>query len=107
MQEVSGAYSTDLNGVARLSSIGMAVNQGLHSFLRKSFAPQIQTIARRAETPDGYLSACCSRAAPDNGFGTRAIECQTGVAPDCVFPNMMIDCSCVCHSRFQNEVIGG
>ena len=107
MQEVSGAYLTDLNGVAQLSSIDMAMNQAQHSFLRKSFAPQIQTIARRAETPDGCLSACCSQGALASGFGARATECQTGVALDYGFANMMIDCSCVCHSRFQNEVIGG
>jgi len=53
MQEVSGAYSTDSNGVAQLPSIDMALNRGLHSFLRKSFAAQIQMIARRAETAHG------------------------------------------------------
>jgi hypothetical protein len=107
MQEVSGACLTDLNGVAQLSSIDKAMNQGLHSFLRKSFVPQIQMIARRAETPDGYLSVCCARAALDNGFGAHASECQTGVALDYGFANMLIDCSCVCHPRFQSEVIGG
>lgn len=61
MQEVSGAYLTDLNGVAQLSSIDIALNQGLHSFLRKSFPPQIQAIARRAETPDGYSPALRAR----------------------------------------------
>lgn len=33
MQEVSGAHLTDLDGVAPLSSIEMAANQGLHPFL--------------------------------------------------------------------------
>ena len=107
MQEVSGAYSTDLNGVAQLSSIEMAMNQGLHSFLRKSSAPQIQAIANRAETPDGYSSAVGSRALQANGFGVRTSQCQAGAAPDRDPANMMIDCACVCHPRFQNEVIGG
>ena len=100
MQEVSGAYSTDLNGVARLSSIDMATNQGLHSFLRKPFAPQTQVITRQAETPDGYLFVCCSHAPLVNVF-------QTAASLDYGFANMMIDCSCVCHPPFQNEVIGG
>jgi hypothetical protein len=107
MQEVSGAYFTDLNGVAQLSSIDMAMNQGRHSFLRKSFAPQNQTIARQAETPDGYSSARCSRAPLANGFGPRTSESQTGVTPDYYLANMLIDSLCVCHLRFQNEVIGG
>lgn len=107
MQEVSGMYSTDLNGVAPLSSIEMATNQGLHSFLRKSFVPQIQAIARRAETPGGCLSVPFPRASLANDFRARATKCQTGTAPDCGFGNMMIDCSCVCHLRFQSEVIGG
>jgi hypothetical protein len=107
MQEVSGAYPNDLIEVARLSSIDMVANHGPHSFFHKSFAPQIQLIARQAETPDGYLSAGCSRAAPGNGCGACAIEWQSAVAPDCGFANMMFDCSCVCHSPFQNEVIGG
>jgi hypothetical protein len=100
MQEVSGAYLTDPNGVAQLSSIDMATNQGLHFFLRKSFAPQTQVIIHRAETPDGYLSVCCSRAPLANGF-------QTAATLDYGFANMMISCLCVCHPRFQNEVIGG
>ena len=107
MQEVSGAYLTDLNGVAQLFSIDIALNQGLHSFLRKSFPPQIQAIARRAETPDGYSFALCSRAPLANGFGARAVACQTGATLDYGPANMMIDCSCVCHRWFQNEVIGG
>jgi len=107
MQEVSGAYSTNLNGVARLSSIDMAMNQGLHSFLRKSFAAQNQTIARQAETPDGYSLVRGSRALPANGFGVRAIERQAGAASDYDQVNMKIDWTCVCHLRFQNEVIGG
>jgi len=107
MQEVSGAYSTDLNGVAQLSSVDMAMNQGLHSFLRKSSTPQFQGIAHRAETPDGYSPACGSRAPQANGFGVRTIQCQADAARDRDQVNMMIDCTCVCHPRFQNEVIGG
>ena len=100
MQEVSGAYPTDLNGVARLSSIDMATNQGPHSFLRKSFAPKFQTIARQAETPDAYSPVCCLHAPLASGL-------QTAATLDYGFADMMIGCSCVCHSRFQNEVIGG
>ena len=105
MQEVSGAYLNDLNGVAQLSSIDIALNQGMYSFLRKSFAPQIQTIARRA---DVRLSVVRVRRWQMD-FEARATECQTGaaLALDYGFGNMMIDCSCVCHLRFQNEVIGG
>ena len=73
MQEVSGAYLTDLNGVAQLSSIDMAVNKGLHSFLRKTLTPQIQaytcSLERRAGT---HLL----RARPANGFSVRAIQRQ-------------------------------
>lgn len=100
MQGISGTYSTDLNGVARLSSIDMATNHGPHSFLRKSFTSQTPMIAHQAETPDGYLSACFSRGSRANGF-------QTGATLDYGFSNMMVGCSCVCHSWFQNEVIGG
>jgi hypothetical protein len=100
MQGFSGAYPTDLNGVARLSSVDMAANQGPHSFLRRSFAPQTQVIARQAETPDGHLSVCFPLGPVADGF-------QANAAPDCGFANMMSGCSCVCHSLFQNEVIGG
>jgi len=107
MQEVLGAYSTDLSRVAQLSSIDMATNQGPHSFLRKSFAPQIQTIARQAEAPDGYSPVRGSREPSANGFSARAIQGQAGAALDRDLANMLIDCSCVCHLSFQNEVIGG
>lgn len=84
MQAVSGAYLTDLSGVAQLPSIDMAMNQGLHSFLRKIFAPQIQMMAGSIERRRGVLG-CCSRAPLANGFGVRTIECQTGAALVCSF----------------------
>lgn len=107
MQEVLGAYSTDLGGVAQLSSIDMATNQGPHSFLRKSFDPQFQAIARPAFLPDGQSPVRGSRAPSANGFSARAIPGQASVAPVRDLANMMIDWSCVCHLSFQNEVIGG
>lgn len=98
MQEVLGDFYTDRNGVAQLSSIAMATNQRLHSFRRNSSAPQIQTTAR-ADAQGGLAST--------RGPRVRLGQRQERGAPDRGWLNMMFDCSCVCHSWFQNEVIGG
>lgn len=62
--------------------------------------------------PDGSLDrpstkrAMCIRyrAHPARGRCGRVAEGQRAA---CARQNMMIDCSCVCHWQFQNEVIGG
>lgn len=99
MQEVLGDFYTDRNGVAQLSSIATATNQRLHSFRRNSFTLQIPTAACDADAPNRFASARHRRA--------RVNLRQTGVARDRDLQNMLFGCLCVCHSRFQNEVIGG
>ncbi|MCX7146001.1 MAG: hypothetical protein NT042_07330 [Sulfuritalea sp.] len=99
MQEVLGDFYTDRNGVAQLSSIAMATNQRPHSFHRNSFTPQIPTTVRGADA--------LNRLASRRRRPVRANPRQTGVAQDRDFQNMLFGCLCVCHSRFQNEVIGG
>ena len=99
MQEVLGDFYTDRNGVAQLSSIAIATNQRPHSFHRNPFTSQIPTTACGADASSRLASARHRRA--------RVIPRQTGVARDRDFQNMLFSCLCVCHSRFQNEVIGG
>jgi hypothetical protein len=99
MQEVLGDFYTDRNGVAQLSSIAMAANQRPHSFHRNSFTSQIPTTVRGADAPNRRASA--------RYRGIRANPRQAGVAQDRDLQNMLFGCLCVCHSRFQNEVIGG
>lgn len=107
MQEVSGAYLTGLNGVAQLSSIDMAMHQGLHPFLRKSFAPQIQATTRRVERRTGIRPPVARVGRWPTVSGLAQSSARRVPRSIAVFGNMMIDCSCVCHLRFQNEVIGG
>lgn len=99
MQEVLGDAYTDRNGVAQLSSIAMATNQRPHSFHRSSSPSKIPTTARGADAPNGL--------APVRHRHTRAKPRQTGIARRRDFKNMQFGCLCVCHLRFQNEVIGG
>lgn len=99
MQEVLGDFYTDRNGVAQLSSIAMATNQRPHSFHRKSFTSQIQMAVRGADARGGRATA--------RDRHVRGKRRQAGIAGDCGRQNMMFGCLCVCHSRFQNEVIGG
>lgn len=99
MQEVLGDICTDRNGVAQLSSIDTATNQRLHSFHRNSFPSEIQTAVR--------CVAARGRSARVRHWRARVNPRQKGVAGDCDFRNMQIGCLCVCHSQFQNEVIGG
>ncbi len=99
MQEVLGDFYTDRNGVAQLSSVAMVTHQRLHSFHRKPFTPQIQMTVRRADA-QGVRSSARDR-------HVRAKRRQAGVAWDCGRQNMIFDCLCACHSRFQSEVIGG
>ncbi|BAO30782.1 hypothetical protein [Sulfuritalea hydrogenivorans] len=99
MQEVLGEFYTDRNGVAQLSSVAMVTHQRLHSSPRKPFTPQIQMTVRRVDAQGGRAFA--------RDRHDRAKRRQTGVAGDCGRQDMMFDCLCVCHSGFQNEVIGG
>ena len=99
MQEVLGDFYTDRNGVAQLSSIVITANRRPHSLHRNSFTLQIQTTVRCAEAQDGLAPAHHRRA--------RVNQRQKGIAQDRDLQNMLFGCLCVCHSRFQNEVIGG
>ena len=99
MQEVLGDFYTDRNGVAQLSSIAMASNPRPHSFHRISFTSQIPTTARDVGALNGLASARHRR--------VRVNPRQTGIAQNRDLQNMQFGCLCVCHSWFQNEVIGG
>ena len=99
MQDGWGGGFTDRNGVAQLSSIAMATNLRPHSFHRTSFTSQVPTTARRTDVSDGFAFARHRR--------VRSNPHQAGIAHYHDFQNMQFDCLCVCHSRFQNEVIGG
>jgi hypothetical protein len=99
MQEALGDSYTDRNGVAQLSPIAIATNQRPHSFHRNSFTSQIPTTARSADALNGFAFARHRR--------PRVNPRQTGIAQDRDLQNMLFGCLCVCHSQFQNEVIGG
>lgn len=107
MQEVSGVHLTDLDGVARLPSDGMALNQGLSFFLRKSFAPQIQTIAPRVERRMCIRLPVARASRWPMVSGLTQSDARLASRWIAVFRNMPIGCLCVRHPQFQNEVIGG
>ncbi len=107
MQEDSGAYSTDLNGVAQLSSVDMAMNQGLllssaNHALRRFKQPLVGGKGRM-----GIRSSVALMHRWPMVLGLAQSSASRVSHSITVFGNMMIDCLCVCHPRFQNEVIGG
>jgi len=55
----------------------------------------------------GNSSARCASVPLAQGFMARAIDCQARAALDYGLANMMLDLLCVCHLRFQNEVMDG
>jgi hypothetical protein len=107
MQEVSGACSTDLNGVARLSSIGMAMNQGLHLFSAKPPLLKFKRSSVGQKRRTGIRPSVARVRSWPVVSGLAQSSARRASRRIAVFENMMIDCSCICHPRFQNEVIGG
>lgn len=62
--------------------------------------------------PDGSLDRPSPKRAMSTRYLAHPARCRCrrvaeGLRAACGGQNMMIDCSCVCHWQFQNEVIGG
>ena len=109
MQEALGTDFTDFTDVsdvnwsARLSPDDSAIQRGPHFLPLISFG--LRASPWRVDLGPASLGARSSTIL-SSGYLWRALS-QTGKAIIRAFQFMIIDCLCVCHPRFQNEVIGG
>jgi hypothetical protein len=104
MQKASGAEIKDLTGSARLS----ASNSSASVIRRRPRSPRNPARLRATCCAPASATALAGRAGCEFPKAFRVVAgLRAGNTPDRGYIAMQNGYTCVCHSRFQNEVIGG